>query len=258
MGLFEDVMMYSDGKIGNCFSGIVTGTVKENYNKDFPGKIKVELFLGETGKNVTGWISVMTPYAGADHGFYALPEIGSEVVVAFNMGDRNRPVVIGSLWSEKNKLPKETVTEKNTIKSFVTKGGNEIVLDDTQDKQKLTIKTKSGMELQLDDEKQSITFHDKDNKNGLLIDAKNGAVTVTAEKKLVLKVGGKEAGIFDNSQKKISLSSSTVEVKADKDFTAKGQNTSLSGTSVKISGTSSLQVSSNGSTQVKGTMVKIN
>ena len=258
MGLFEDVMMYSDSKTGGYISGIVTGTVKENYDKDHPGKIKVELFLGESGKNVTGWVSVMTPYAGAEHGFYALPEIGSEVVVAFNMGDRNRPVVIGSLWSEKNKLPKDTSNDKNTIKKFITKGGNEIALDDTQDKQKITLKTKNGKEIDLDEEKDAIILHDKDSKNSISVDSKNGVVTITAEKKLVFKVNGKEAGVFDGTGKKITLSSTTVEMKADKDINAKGQNVGLNGTSVKVNGTSSLQLSSSGSTQVKGTIVKIN
>lgn len=258
MGLFEDMKMVSDVKSNSFVSGIVTGTVKENYDKDHPGMVKVELFLGEKGKNVTGWVAVMSPYAGAEYGFYALPEVGSEVVVAFNMGDRNRPVVIGSIWSEKNKLPKGCATEKNTAKQLITKGGNEFVIDDTQDKQKITVTTKKGKGFLLDEEKNAIALYDKDKKNSIEIDSAKGVVTVKADKKLVLHVGGSDAIVVDGSGKKITVKSATVDVSADKDFSAKGQNVKLSGTAVKVDGQSSLQLSSSGSTQVKGTIVKIN
>ena len=258
MGLYDELGGASPGFSDVGISGIVTGTVKENYNKDFPGKVRVELFLGESGKNVTGWIPVMSGYAGAEHGAYALPEVGSEVVVAFRMGDRNRPIVLGSLWSDKNKLPKTAATEKNMTKQLITKGGNEITIDDTQDKQKITLKTKNGKGFELDEEKDSITLHDKDNKNSVTIDSKKGEVTIAADKKLIIKVGGSQAALFDGSGKKISLSSATIELKADKDLNAKGQNVKIDGTSMKVNGASSLQLSSSGSTQVKGTIVKIN
>ena len=257
MGLFED-MMFSHAKNGGFINGIVTGTVKENYDKDHPGMVRVELFLGEDGKNVTGWISVMTSYAGADFGFYALPEVGSEVVVAFNMGDRNRPVVIGCIWSDKNKLPKGSATEKNTAKQLITKGGNEIVIDDTQDKQKITVKTKSGVGVMLDDEKKTLMLHDKDNKNSVLIDSSKGVVTITADKKLELKVGGSDAVVIDGTGKKTTIKSTTVAVNADKDFQAKAQDLQISGTVAKVEGKSSLELSSSGSTQLKGSIVKIN
>ncbi len=257
MSLFEDMMMLPDIDERGVISGVVTGTVKENYNKDYPGKIKVELFLGESGRNVTGWVSVMTPYGGADHGYYSLPEVGSEVVVAFNMGDRNRPIVLGSLWSDQNKLPKGAATEKNTVKTFVTKGGTEIMIDETKDKQKIVVTTPKGKGIELNEEKDTITLHDKDKKNSILIDSGKGTITINADKKLVLKAGGSEAAVFDGS-KKASIKSTSIELNANKDFKAKAQTTNLEGTAVTVKGTSSLQVTSSGSTQVKGTIVKIN
>ena len=258
MGLFDDMQSTSAEYSPDLIGGIVTGTVKENYNKDDPGKIKVELFLGEQGKNVTGWIPVMSPYAGSEFGRYELPEVGSEVVVAFNMGDRNRPVVLGCLWSAKNKLPTETATEKNMVKRFITKGKNELFIDDTQDKQKIEIKTANGKGVVFDEEKDCITVYDKDKKNSINIDSKKGEITVTADKKIVLNVGGSDAGIFDGSGKKITLTTGSVEIKANNDITEKGQNIKVEGTAVSIKGTSSLQAQSSGTTVVKGTLVKIN
>ena len=257
MSLFEDMIMRPDPDERGVISGIVTGTVRENYNQDHPGQIKVELFLGESGRNVTGWVSVMTPYAGADHGYYSLPEVGSEVVVAFNMGDRNRPVVLGCLWSDQNKLPKGAATEKNTTKTFVTKCGAEITIDETENKEKITVKTPKGKGIEFDEEKDSITLHDKDNKNSIVIDSGKGTITINADKKLVFKAGGSETAVFDGTNK-ASIKSTTIELNANKDFKAKAQTTNLEGTAVTVKGSSSLQVTSSGSTQVKGTIVKIN
>ena len=97
MSLFGEMTGYNSGADADgIINGVVTGTVKENYDKDNPGKVKVELFLGERGLNVTGWIPVMTPYAGNKYGGYALPEVGDEVVVAFLMGDRNSSEACGA------------------------------------------------------------------------------------------------------------------------------------------------------------------
>ena len=67
--------------------GLVSGIVLENYDEKYPGMVKVEYSAGETGKNKSGWIPVASFYAGKEHGAYFLPEIGSEVLVAFILGN---------------------------------------------------------------------------------------------------------------------------------------------------------------------------
>ncbi|MBO6303391.1 MAG: phage baseplate assembly protein V [Ruminiclostridium sp.] len=258
MSLFGEISGFSPGlDTTGRINGVVTGTVKENYDKENPGKVKVELFLGEDGLNVTGWIPVMTPYAGNKYGEYALPEVGDEVVVAFRMGDMNCPIVIGSLWSGKNLHPENTVTEKNMTKRFITKANNEISFDDTADKQKIEIKTAKGKFLLFDEEKESITLADKEKKNSVTIDAKSGEVTIKAEKKITIDAGGVK-GIFDGSGKKVSITGGTIELKADQTFNAKGMTTKVEGTNVEIKANASLKAQASGMTEVKGSMVKIN
>lgn len=258
MSLFEEMTGYADGiDAGGIINGVVTGTVKENYNKDNPGKVKVELFLGESGLNVTGWIPVMTPYAGNKYGSFALPEVGDEVVVAFRMGDLNCPIVIGSIWSGKNPQPEKAVTEKNLTKKFITKGKNEITIDDTDDKQKIEIKTAKGKTIILDEEKDNMVIHDKDSKNAITIDAKKGEITIKADKKITLDAGGVK-GVFDGTGKKLSLTAGTVEANADQTFHAKGTTTQIEGANVEVKANASLKVQSSAITEVKGSMVKIN
>ena len=258
MGLYDELRRTSGTSGDGVVNGVVTGIVKENYNKDDPGKVKVEMFLGEEGKNVTGWVPVMNAYSGDNFGVFTLPEVGSEVVVAFNMGDRNKPIVIGCLWSGKNKMPTDTAVEGNVKKRFITKGENEILIDDTSDKQKIKIKTKKGRYILLDDENDSMKMQDKDGKNLVVIDSKKSEITIEAEKKITLKVGGTDALTLDGSGKKAVLTSTNVEVKAASKLELKGQTLNAEGTSTTVSGSGSLQLKSSSITQLKGSMVKIN
>jgi Type VI secretion system/phage-baseplate injector OB domain len=55
----------------------------------------------------TSWARMMTPHAGADRGFLFLPEIGDEVLIAFEDGNPERPIILGSLWNAVDQAPRE-------------------------------------------------------------------------------------------------------------------------------------------------------
>lgn len=257
MSVFEELLAMNAAGEDRVFS-VTTALVKENWHKDFPGMVKVEMFLGETGKNVTGWVPVMSMYAGKDFGYYSLPEVGAEVVIAFNMGDRNCPIVIGTLWNNNNTLPPETAADKNLIKRFKTKGGCEVVFNDESKKQKIEVKTPGGFGLTIEDEAKSITIHDSSGNNGITIDEKNGVIAIKADKKITLSVGGSEVITLDGMGKSATVKSNNVKLEAVQNLELKGQIDKLEGSMVKIDAQGSLEISSSGMTQVKGSMVKIN
>jgi len=257
MGMFEELLVMNTAAEDRVFS-VTTALVKENWNKDYPGMVKVEMFLGETGKNITGWVPVMTMYGGKNHGYYALPEVGSEVVVAFNMGDRNCPIVIGSLWNNNNTLPSDTATEKNLIKRFKTKGGCEVVFNDEENKQTIEIKTPGGFGIAIEDEAKSITLHDSAGKNAITINEKDGTVSIKADKKITLSVGGSDMVTLDGAKKSATINTNNVKLEAMQNLQLKGQSDSIEGSMIKINAQGSMELSSSGMTQVKGSMVKIN
>lgn len=259
MGVFNDLIEVGLAQNPSFFNpSIVTGTVKENWNQDFPGKVKVELILGEEGKNVTGWIPVSMPCCGNEYGSYALPDVGTEVVVAFVMGNRNCPVVIGSLWNNKNKLPKETANEKNTIKRFRTKGGCELVFDDEDGKASVRVKTPGGLTVSLGDEKKEMLLQDEKGENGIFVDCEKGELTVRAKNKIHIEAGGQDMVLADGQGKKTQISGGSVNVEADQALGLKGQNLSAEGSMVGLKAQGSFKVESSAMLELKGAMVKIN
>ena len=255
--MFEDMIKANRTQPSVSFNaGLVMGIVKENWDKNEPGKVKVEYSVGEKGKMLTGWIPVMTPYAADKGGMYMLPEIGTEVIVGFLGGRTDCPVVIGSLWSSKMKRPDKAPAEKNINKVIRTAGGHEISMSDEAKKQKLTVTTPAGLTVMLDDEKKTITIQDKQKKNMIFMDTGKGEMKINADKKLTLSIGGSAAVTLE--KQKATIKSGTVNVQGSSAVKVKGQSTAVEGSTAQVKATGSLTLQASGMTQVKGSMVKIN
>lgn len=257
MSLFGE-LFEQDENIANKIWGVTTGIVLENWNEEQKGKVKVEMNLGTKGKNISGWIPVMTPYGGKGCGMYALPEIGSQVVVAFQMGDRNRPVVLGSLWNNKNTLPEETALEDNHVKRMRTKGGCEILFEEEKSKEKITIHTPGELTILLDDESKTITIKDKDKENGIEINTESGELAIIAKKKIEFKLDGSSMLTLDGSAKKCEVKCDTIDLQANQTLKMKGQTSNLEGASVSVKANSNLSLESSAMASLKGSMVKVN
>lgn len=236
--------------------GIVIGLVKENWDEKQQGKVKVEYYLGEKGKMVSSWIPVMNLYAAPSCGMYFQPEVGSLAVVAFIGGRLDCPLVLGTMWEKGADIPKKTAGEKNWIKSIKTKGGNEIRFSDEDKKENVAITTPSGLNFQLDDEKKTITLQDKDKKNTWILNTEKGEMTLKAEKKLTISIGG--SAVVTVEKNSVSIKSGTVSVEGSQSLKMKGQTSSLSGSQVQLKADATLKAEASGMTQIKGAMVKIN
>lgn len=256
MGIIDELLDARIITVGEV-AGIITGLVKENWDEEHPGMVKVEYFLGESGKNLTGWVPVAVPYAGNEYGYYALPEIGTEVVLAFQMGNRNCPIVLGCIWNRQNTLPTETANENNTVKKLLTKGGCEIQFSEEEGKEQILIHTPKGLNLLLEDENETIMLSDRDGKSGVSVDAKNGAVTLLADKTLELKVGGNVMLSLKGSSKAIEITGGKLTCNADQSLELKGQTLKLEGTSTQIKGSGTLKLEADGTAQLKGAMVQL-
>src|SRR5690349_7137118 len=92
------------------FFGVTVATVTaNNETTDTPPTTptgRVKLYYPGLSEDITsGWAPCARPMAGSNMGFYALPEVDEQVLVAFDKGDLSHPYVLGSLWHDKARPP---------------------------------------------------------------------------------------------------------------------------------------------------------
>lgn len=245
-------------------TGLQIGIVRENYDEENKGKLKVEIFYGEEGMMKTSWVRAASSYAGDKSGFYALPEIGTEVLVAYINNNKSEPVVIGSLWNDKTPLDDRFPTENNTIKAFKTKSGHEVIFDEEDDKGSIKLKTIGGLNMAFTDEDKAFKITDQNGKSQISLDFENGKIIISAENTLILEAGGKSI---------ITLKDGSAEIKTDKisldaaqKLSLKGQNAALEGSGINIKSDANieakagamLKLEGSAMTELKGGLVKIN
>jgi uncharacterized protein involved in type VI secretion and phage assembly len=166
-----------DGE-GPRWFGLYPAVVSDLMDPDSKGRIKVTFpSFGQAGESVTAWATLLTPYADDNQGFEVLPEVGSQVVVAFEAGDPTRPYIVGACWNGKRALP-ESAQSANNLRTLKTRSGSMLQFDDTSGAAKITLSMQSGHKLVLDDAAQEVTVA---HSNGCKLNINvAGQVTITA------------------------------------------------------------------------------
>jgi type VI secretion system secreted protein VgrG len=102
-------------------AGIQTATIVgprgEELFCDKYGRVKVQFHWNREGKkdaNSSCWLRVAQVWAGKGWGAFFWPRIGHEVVVVFEEGDPDQPLIIGSVYNAQNmppfQLPQRTIS----------------------------------------------------------------------------------------------------------------------------------------------------
>jgi len=190
----------------------VIGIVTDNKDPEKLLRVKVKI-PSLSMQDTTWWVPVVSLGAGKERGWFFLPEVNDEVLVAFEHGDMNRPVIIGALWNGKDKPPEEQ-SSGNPKRVLVSRAGSRIEIDD--DANTIVIKDGGG--------KGEITFKADDNK--LTIEAKQGDVVIKAAKDLQVKADG---GIEMNATMNLDVRGGTA--------------VNIEGNGTKITASAMLQVS---------------
>jgi uncharacterized protein involved in type VI secretion and phage assembly len=144
---------------GARYYGLYPAIVTDIVDPDHRGRIEVKLpWLGATGADaVRAWATLLTPYAGDDQGFEVLPEVDTQVVVGFEAGHPRRPYIVGSAWNGREALP-EAPAAANDKRLLKSRSGSLLEFDDTSGAEKVTVSTKSGHKLVLDNAAHTVTL----------------------------------------------------------------------------------------------------
>jgi uncharacterized protein involved in type VI secretion and phage assembly len=206
-----DLMENGSGSRENRIEGIVLGIVTNNRDELKLGRVKIK-FPWSVDGDETQWARVATFMAGKDMGAFFLPEVGDEVIVAFDHGDINHPYVLGSLWNGKKKPPIANDDGQNDIRMLKSRSGHQVTFNDGEGAEKVEVRTKSGHTILLDDSsgKENITIRDKSG-NTIQIDSVQNAITIQSSTKLILKAKDMELA-----------SDGRLSIKAKGDLSIKG------------------------------------
>lgn len=241
---------------GRILRGKVTA-----YPEDAKGLVEVAVgAYGEEGDKV---LARMEPSLT---GVYWLPEIGDVVEVALPPWPGVEAQILHIRRQEGDGQIEECWSGENVRKQLKTRSGHTVTLDDTQDGASITVVTAGGLTLRLDDASHTVTLKKADGDTPCFtLDSGSDAVTLSAGKSLTLTCGGAELSMDDqgnitlSTSGDVTLSGKTVTLKAQTNFSAQGQQAEVKGSvSAAVTGQSQLELSSNGITQVKGSMVKLN
>lgn len=131
--------------------GVVIGLVTDVADPDDQGRVKLTFpWLADDPVDASsGWAPIARPMAGKHRGFHFLPEIGDEVLAAFEHGDVAHPVVLGFLHNGVDLPPADGIDEH--VRRVRTVAGHELEFDDRSGKESIRLRTDSGHQLELRD-----------------------------------------------------------------------------------------------------------
>ena len=162
------------------------------------------------------WARVAAGAAGSQRGFWLIPQVNDEVLVAFDGGDVNSPYVLGSLWNGSDKPPAKASIDAVNKTILHTPAGHVIELDDQQGTVKIT--TTGNQKITLGPDKIEL---EASSSKAKLEDS--GSITLETSNELTLKATT------------IKLQGTTVSVEANADLSLKGSaSASLQGGVVRI------------------------
>jgi len=207
--------------------GISPGTVKNNFNALSEGRVQVHL---PAYPELDPWARLAAVGGGSGRGFLWVPQIGDEVLVAFNKNDNRDAYILGGLWSAMNRPPASVPTDfltKRILQTGLSDGppGHTVEFDDALQSVKIT--TSTSQQITLDPHQIEIT-------------TAGGVLTITLD---ILSV-----------PPEITIESTGGDIT----LSAPAGTITLDALNVSIQSDVSTDISSDGTVSVEGTLVTLN
>lgn len=136
---------------------VVTTDKSEEILCDEYGRVKVQFHWDRYGKaddNSSCWIRVAQAWAGARWGSMFIPRRGQEVIVEFEEGDPDRPIITGRVHNVENPAPYTLPEFKSvsTIKSLSTPGSegfNEFRIEDKAGEEQIFLHAQKNLDIRV-------------------------------------------------------------------------------------------------------------
>ena len=148
-------------------TAVVVGPSGQEIFTDKYGRVKVQFHWDREGKNDSDsscWVRVLQPTAGSRWGSSFWPRIGQEVVVDFEEGDPDAPIIIGCVYNASQMPPylgdgpDSKHTNDNKVSGFKTcstmggSGYNELRFDDTKGTEEIYIHAERNLDIRVEED----------------------------------------------------------------------------------------------------------
>ncbi|HKF75340.1 MAG TPA: VgrG-related protein [Candidatus Dormibacteraeota bacterium] len=197
--------------------GVVIAQVTNNDDPEKLGRVKLKFPWLSDGYE-SDWARMAQMGAGPDSGACFLPEVNDEVLVAFELGDVRRPIVVGGLYNgqDRPRLGDGLIDNgKVQRRGIVSRRGHRLVFLDDPGKSGIALVTAGG----------SIRIALNETKNEIHVFCQ-GKVRIEAQDELSI-----------SSQQRVSIEA---------------------GTQLELKGPAGVKVESSGPVEVSGTPIKLN
>lgn len=224
-------------------NGLQVGVVRK-LDADPEGQYKIQVSVPVLQAETDGvWARLASFYGSNGIGAFFIPEIGDEVVLGYFNDDPSHPVILGSLYSSKQKMPYE-LTADNFTKAVVTRSKLKLEFDD--DKKVITLTTPGNNKIVISDDQKSILLQDQ---NSNKIELNSSGITIDSPKDIKISAKGK-----------VTIDAvSNIELTAKADIKNQGLNINhQANVGFSAKGNATAELSASGQTTVKGGIVMIN
>lgn len=218
-------------------NGILIGQVSDLKDPEQLGRVRVTFPIHND--QPSAWARLATVMAGANRGVFFRPEVGDEVLVAFEQADPRRPYILGGVWSKVDAPPPDDGdTEQNNWRFIRSRSGHILKFDDTEGAERFEIEGKSRIQrVVVDDSGRKVSI--QADEGDIEITAGQGHIEIAATQANVVikatKVQVEAQQIEVKGETMLKVQAPQVEFKADAQMTIDGgTNLTLKAAMVKI------------------------
>jgi uncharacterized protein involved in type VI secretion and phage assembly len=211
-------------RLRGVYLAIVTANTDNGGDSKYQVKVKFPWLPSSSGQEETHFARIAIPMSGASRGSYFLPEVDDQVLVVFEHGFIEKPIVIGALWSAKQKPPEKNADGQNNFRVIKSRAGHRLIFDDTQGAERVILVDKSKKnKILLDSASKTVT-----------IETADGDIEITA--KAAARLHGKNVNVTTTGaiqgkggMKLTVATKATINVKASGTLTLQAVNTQVNG-----------------------------
>lgn len=182
MSLMEATPRETTLESGGFVKGVAIALVTQNKDDEGLCRVKVSYPWHDKPRE-SYWARLAMPMAGKGRGLVLIPEVGDEVLVAFEREDLRFPCVLGALWNGRDKPPLANNDGKNDKRILKSRKKHYLLFDDGA-KGVVELSHEKGRKVVFDD--NGIVMQDEKG-NLVKIDSNSNAITIDAKGQLNIK-----------------------------------------------------------------------